>query len=316
MTPESVRREPVTSEPVGPRPVAGPPVRYAVVAGVATLTMDQPATRNALTPELLDGLRDGIARAEADGDVRVLVLTHTGPAWCAGADLRAGRPTATPESPAAPTAAVGIGGLPAVMTAITRSRLPVVARLTGAAMGGGVGLAAACDLSVAAEDVRLGFTEVRLGVAPAVISVVCLPKLRRADALELFLTGERITAARAADIGLITTAVPAGDVDATVGRYVTALLAGGPGALAAAKALVHDGPGGTTEEAYARLADLSAALFASDEGQEGRAAFREKRPASWIPVADPPPTDVPPTDLPPTDLPPTDLPPADLPGPG
>lgn len=252
-----------------------PAVRYEVEAGVATLTLDQPATRNALTPELLAGLAGGLARAEADPGVRAVVLTHTGPAFCAGADLRASRD---------PGAAVDAGALPAIMESIARSRLPVVARLTGHAMGGGVGLAASCDISVASEDALLGFTEVRLGVVPAVISVVCLPKLRRGDALELFLTGERIPARRAAELGLLTRAVPAVDVDATVERYLGQLLAGGPNALAAAKALVHDVPGRPASEAYADLAVLSADLFASPEGEEGRAAFRERRPAAWVPV--------------------------------
>jgi Enoyl-CoA hydratase/carnithine racemase len=124
----------------------------------------------------------------------------------------------------------------------------VVARIAGHCVAGGIGLAAACDLSIADGAARFGFTEVRIGVAPAIISVVCLPKLRRADALELFLSGERITAARAAEVGLITRAVPAADLDAEVAAVVARLLAGGPSALAAAKRLVYtipgDGPGG------------------------------------------------------------------------
>jgi methylglutaconyl-CoA hydratase len=253
-------------------------VHYELVDGVVTLTMDQPATRNALTPELLDGLAGGLARAATDPTARVVVLTHTGPAFCAGADLRA----ETSGSRAAP--AVGVGGLPAVMEAIVRSPRPVIARLAGHAMGGGVGLAAACDISVASEAAELGFTEVRLGVAPAIISVVCLPKLRRGDALELFLTGQRIPAARAAEVGLVTRAVPAADLDATVGHYVELLLAGGPRALAAAKALVYDVAGMPADTAYHDLGILSAGLFASEEGAEGRAAFRDRRPAAWIPT--------------------------------
>jgi methylglutaconyl-CoA hydratase len=259
-----------------PTPDPGPAVRYEVGGGVARLTMDRPAIRNALTAEIVAGLAAGLARAEADPEARVVVLSHTGPAFCAGADLRA---TAPGGAAAASTAAVR--GLPAVMEAIARSPLPVVARLHGHALAGGVGLAAACDLSVASDNVLFGFTEVRIGVAPAVISVVCLPKLRRSDALELFLSGERITAARAAAVGLITTAVPLDELDATVARYVRALLAGGPKALAATKRLVYDVPGLPPEVAYEQLAELSAGLFASDEGTEGRAAFRDKRPPAW-----------------------------------
>jgi methylglutaconyl-CoA hydratase len=248
-----------------------PAVGFAVAGGVATITMDQPATRNALTAEMLAGLIGGIARAEQTSGVRAVVLTHTGTVFCAGADLRVQD---------RPGGGAGVGDLPLVLDAIAKSALPFVACLHGHALGGGVGLAAACDVSVAAEEAKLGFTEVRLGVIPAVISVVCLPKLRRGDALELFLTGERITAARAAAAGLITAAVPAGDVEATVGLYLDQLVKGGPLALARAKALVYAGAGG-----YEEMAAVSGRLFASDEAIEGRAAFREKRPASWVPVA-------------------------------
>ncbi len=159
--------------------------------------MDQPHNRNALTPALLGGLAGGLEAALADTAVRVIVLTHTGPAFCAGADLSGG---------GAPPAAAGAGRHPRRDQDAPK---PVVARIAGHCLGGGVGLAAACDLSIAEEAARFGFTEVRLGVAPAIISVVCLPKLRRADALELFLSGERISAGRAAEVGLITRAVPA-----------------------------------------------------------------------------------------------------------
>src|SRR6266699_6824225 len=173
-------------------------VRYAVQDAVATLTMDQPHNRNALTPALLDGLADGLAAALADHAARVVVLTHTGPAFCAGADLSAGRGAAPPRT-----------GLAEILAGIQDAPKPVLARIAGHCVAGGVGLAAACDLSIASGTARFGFTEVRIGVAPAIIAVICLPKLRRADALDLFLSGERISAARAAEVGLITRAVPA-----------------------------------------------------------------------------------------------------------
>jgi enoyl-CoA hydratase/carnithine racemase len=249
-------------------------VRYEVAGGVATLTMDQPDNRNAMTPALLNGLGDGLAAASADPSVRVVVLTNTGPAFSAGADLSGG---AGPEPLRF--------GLADVLAAILDSPRPVVARIAGHCLGGGVGLAAACDLSVASDDVRFGFTEVRLGVAPAIISVVCLPKLRRADALELFLTGERIPAARAAAVGLITSAVPTGELDAAIMGLVTRLLAGGPAALAAAKRLVFEVPALDRQAAFATTTTLSQALFASDEAAEGIAAFREKRRPAWVPAA-------------------------------
>jgi methylglutaconyl-CoA hydratase len=248
-------------------------VGYEASAGVATLIMDQPDTRNALTPELLEGLGVGFDRALADRSVRVVVLTNNGPAFCAGADL-SGRsnPAVKPKI-----------ALDEVLAAMLDSPKPVVGRVAGHCMGGGVGLAAACDLSVAHSGVRFGFTEVRLGVAPAIISVVCLPKLRRSDALELFLTGERIGAARAAEVGLITSAVPEEALDATVAELVAKLTAGGPGALAAAKKLVFDVPGTDRAAAFQWTSELSRSLFASEEAAEGMAAFRDRRSPSWVP---------------------------------
>jgi methylglutaconyl-CoA hydratase len=255
-------------------------VRYAVTEAVATLTMDQPHNRNALTPALLSGLAEGLEAALADEAVGVIVLTNTGPAFCAGADLSGG-------SPAAPVAGKRPGtrrdGLAGLLAAIQDSAKPVVARIAGHCMGGGVGLAAACDISIAGDAAKFGFTEVRVGVAPAIISVVCLPKLRRADALELFLSGERITAARAAEVGLITRAVPADGLDAEVAAVVGRLRAGGPSALAAAKRLVYTIPGMDRDAAFSRTTEVSQALFASAEAAEGMAAFREKRLPSWAP---------------------------------
>jgi methylglutaconyl-CoA hydratase len=159
----------------------------------------------------------------------------------------------------------------------------VVAKIAGHCLGGGVGLAAVCDLSVAADGARFGFTEVRVGVAPAIISVVVLPKLRRGDALELFLSGGRITAGRAAEAGLISRSVPAADLDEAVASLAATLLAGGPAALAAAKQLVYRVPGMERDAAFRWATELSASLFASAEAAEGMAAFREKRPPSWAP---------------------------------
>ncbi|MGH9055891.1 MAG: enoyl-CoA hydratase/isomerase family protein [Acidimicrobiales bacterium] len=248
-------------------------VRYEAAAGVATVTMDHPANRNALTPAMLDGLGDGLAEARTDHSVRVVVLTHTGPAFCAGADLsaRAGEVVRPRFS------------LPAVLSAMQDCPKPVIARIAGHCLGGGVGLAAACDLSVASEDARFGFTEVRVGVAPAIISVVVLPKMRRGDALELFLSGERVEATRAAEVGLITRAVPAAALDEAVDLLVGAVMRGGPRALAAAKRLVFSIPRMERSVAFDHTARLSRDLFESEEAAEGMAAFREKRQASWVP---------------------------------
>jgi methylglutaconyl-CoA hydratase len=255
-------------------PEGGDAVRFDVTSAVATLTMDQPHNRNALTPALLNGLGDSLARADAEPSVRVVVLTHTGPAFCAGADLSdSGRRADTPRY-----------SLAQVLMALQHSSKPVVARIAGHCLGGGVGVAAGCDISIAAQGAMLGFTEVRLGLAPAVVSVVCLPKLRRADALELFLTGKRVEAQEAAEMGLINRAVPFADLDAEVEAVLTQLLAAAPAALAAAKRLIVDALP-ERAEAYERSNALSLALLASDEAKEGMAAFRERRNPSWVPTS-------------------------------
>lgn len=248
-------------------------VRYEHSGAVATLTLDQPANRNAMTPALLEGLAAGLERALGEADARVVVLAHTGPVFSAGADLKGSGSTVS-----------GPGNdLAGVLEMILESPKPLLARIAGHCMGGGVGLAAACDLSVASVDARFAFSEVRVGVIPAVISVVCLPKLGRSRALELFLTGEPIGAARAAEVGLITQAVPAADLDQALDRVIAQVLRGGPTALAAAKRLVLDVPTMERHAAFEHASALSRELFASEEAVEGMAAFRERRQARWVP---------------------------------
>ncbi len=246
-------------------------VRYEVTKGVAVLTLDEVDNRNALNARLINGIGDGLTAALADDTVRVVLLTHDGPVFCAGADLKGGGQEEARF------------GFPEVLSLMQDSPKPVVAVLRGPAMGGGVGLAAAADLSLASTDVTFGFTEVRIGLAPAMISVVCLPKLSKADAAELFLTGRKIPAARAAEVGLINRAVPPADLDDAVTELLHELVAGSPGGLATSKELLRDVPAMSREDAFAHTQALSARLFQSPEAAEGIAAFREKRPASWVP---------------------------------
>jgi methylglutaconyl-CoA hydratase len=234
------------------------------------LTLDEPDNRNALSATLLDGLGDGLERAMGDADVRLVVLTNTGTTFCAGADLRGGG-----EPRWSPTA---------VYEAILDAPKPVVGRVGGHCMGGGLGLAAACDVSIVAEDARMGFTEVRLGVAPAIISVIVVPKMRAVDAAELMLTGRRFSGREAADLGLLTRAAASDALDGSVAEVVEQLLAGGPGAQASIKGMLRDLPGISRDRAFAEMTRRSQALFASEEAREGIAAFRERRPAAWVPA--------------------------------
>jgi len=220
---------------------------------------------------VLAQLRDLLAQVTRDPGVRVVVLTGTGTAFCSGLDLQ--------EQAAGGGA--GPVGLPEVLALLMGSPRPVVARVNGAARAGGVGLLAACDLAVGLADATFGFSEVRLGVAPAVIAVPCLRRMDRRAARELFLTGEPFDGVRARQVGLLDRAVAADALDAEVDGLVDALVRGGPEALAATKALLREVPGPSLEEDFARMATLSAERFGSAEGREGIAAFRDRRPAAW-----------------------------------
>lgn len=248
-----------------------------ITGGVARITLNRPDNRNALSRELVTSLWEHMDRALDDPAARVIVLTGTGNTFCAGADLKEQRAPASGGEAPPPTP-----GLPALMARVHESPKPVVARINGHALAGGLGLAASCDLSIAAESATMGFTEVRIGVAPAIISVVCLPKMRVADATELFLTGERIPAARAAEVGLINRAVPDDQLDAAVDELVGKLLLGGPIALGKCKELLWRVPKMEREDAFEWAAEFSASLFRSPEGQEGMKAFAERRKPSWL----------------------------------
>jgi methylglutaconyl-CoA hydratase len=248
-------------------------VHLEIDAGIATITLDSPANRNALSAQLRGELRDRLDTAIKSDQARVIVLTHTGTVFCAGMDLK--------ESRGANAGTQGVNDFPDVLRLLWDSPTPVIARLAGPARAGGVGLVAACDLAVAVEQVTFAFTEVRIGVVPAVISVPLIPRVQPAALYQLFLTGEAFDARRAAEIGLISRAVPAEALDAEVLRYAEMLRLGAPSALAATKELLRGPASRTMGEDLAAMTKLSAARFASEEGQEGIRAFVEKRPPSW-----------------------------------
>jgi len=239
--------------------------------GVTTLTLNDHENRNALGPDLVEGLMDAIDVADADPNVRVIILTNNGTVFCAGANLKTGN--------------AGRKGAPSGMDLFSRFRKspkPFVGKINGHCVAGGMGLAAAMDLSVAIETAKFGFTEVRIGVAPAMISVLCLPKMRPADAAAAFLRGNRFLAPEAARLGLINEAVPEADLDSAVDAIVDDLRLAGPNAMAATKSLLTTVPGMSVDDAFEWTAKLSADLFRQDEAREGMAAFREKRPPSWV----------------------------------
>ncbi len=249
------------------------PVKVSTERGVTTVTLADVENRNALGGALVQGLYDAIEAANADPAVRAVVVTNEGNTFCAGANLKERSGAAGGSAPSV--------GFEELLAAIQASPTPIVGRIAGHVVGGGNGLAAALDVSIAAEDVKFGFSEVRLGVAPAIIAVVCLPKMRPGEAMEAFLRGHRFPAARAAELGLINRAVPAAELDAAVDAVLADLRQGGPHALAAAKRLVHEVPRMDPKDAFPWAAQLSAGLFRSDEAKEGMAAFLGKRKPSW-----------------------------------
>jgi methylglutaconyl-CoA hydratase len=251
-------------------------VRSVTAAGVTTLTLDSPANRNALSSPLMRQLLDLLGAALTDPAVRAVVLSHTGPVFCSGADLKE-------TAEARDSGRVPAEMLADVLAAIWEYPKPVVARVAGPARAGGLGLIAAADIAVCSADATFAFSEVRLGVIPAVISATVLPRLAPRAAAELYLTGNVFDGLRAAEIGLVTAAVPAEGLDGAVAGYCDALVRGGPLALAGTKQLLRRPPAETIRADLADLAARSAGYFKSAEGREGVTAFREKRAATWIP---------------------------------
>nr|WP_317135623.1 enoyl-CoA hydratase-related protein [Nonomuraea phyllanthi] len=250
-------------------------VHKELAGGVATVTLDSPPNRNALSVRLLADLADRLRWALAEPEARVIVLTGTGTVFCSGADLKEQRSSGGVGD--APVTA----SLPEILSMLWESPKPVICRLNGTARAGGLGLVTACDFAIAPLSASFAFSEVRLGVVPAMISVPVLRRVEPRAAAEYFLTGEVFGAARAAEIGLVSRAVPEEELDATVARFADLLIKGAPEALAITKRLVREVPGMPFEEGLRRMSELSAERFTSEEGREGIAAFMEKRPPRW-----------------------------------
>lgn len=253
-------------------------VHYEVDSGVATVTFDSPANRNALSSRLVAQLLDALRRADADAEVRVVVLTHTGGTFCAGVDLS----EATTNDTDDPARARSEQLITVLRTMITLGT-PIVARVDGHVRAGGMGLVGACDIVVAGPRSTFALTESRLGLAAAIVSLVILPRLGDRDAAPLFLTGDTFDAATAARIGFISEA--AEDVDAATTRFVEAFRANSPQGLRESKLLLNHGLVASFDAGRDRVIEQSSRLFASEEAGEGMRAFLEKRPPRWAPTA-------------------------------
>jgi methylglutaconyl-CoA hydratase len=235
---------------------------------ILRVTLAKPERRNAFDAELIGELREAFSGV---GDARVVLLSGEGESFCAGADIEWQRSAIDLSYDDNVEDAMRLFGM---MKAIDDCPAPIVARIQGYALGGGSGIAAAVDIGIAAEDAVFGFSEVKLGIVPAVISPFVLPKIGDSAARRYFLTGERFDAQTALRIGLVHEV--AADLDGAVERVVGELLTSGPQAVREAKRLIRLRPQG--EE----TAQLAARLRAGDEGQDGLRAFLERRKASWI----------------------------------
>jgi methylglutaconyl-CoA hydratase len=245
---------------------------------VARVWLNRPEVRNAFDGLMITELRKTLFGLGTVDDIRVIVLGGRGPAFCAGGDLQWMKAAANFTREENLREAQALADL---FFTVYNSPKPVVARVHGAALGGGAGLVAACDIPVAALGTTFGFTEVRLGIVPSVISPYVIGKIGESAARELFLTGERFEAVKASEIGLVRAAVPPEDLDAAVAGRVTELLQAGPRAIAEAKALIREVAFRRVEDVQRYTVEKLADLRVSPEGQEGIRAFLEKRKPSW-----------------------------------
>jgi methylglutaconyl-CoA hydratase len=244
--------------------------------------MNRPERHNAFDDALIAGLTEAFRSMEAEDGIRVVVLSGAGKSFSAGADLNWMRRMAGFSTDENRRDAMGLAAL---MRTIAHLRKPTIARVQGAALGGGVGLVACCDIAVATQDASFALSEVKLGLIPAVISPYVVAAMGERAARRYFLTGERFSASEAWRLGLLhEIAATEGEMDDTIGAIVDAILAAGPAAQREAKDLIRavaNRP--LTSEVVQDTAERIAKIRSSPEGREGIAAFLEKRRASWIP---------------------------------
>ena len=246
---------------------------------VLTLTLNRPDKRNALGADLVAALKDALAEAATDGAVRVVVLTGAGKVFSAGADLAALEALQTASAEANLADSQHLADL---FAAIYRHPKPIIARVNGHAIAGGCGLAAVCDFALVADHAKLGFTEVRIGFVPAIVSVFVLRKLGEAAARDLMLRGHLISAAEAAEVGLVTRSLPAADLDAATDALARELATEtSASAVTLTKQLLADVPGMGLGEALGHAVQLNALARSTDDCKAGIAAFLGKTDPPW-----------------------------------
>ena len=243
-------------------------VHLDIADQIATITLDSEHNRNALSKQLVTELAQHLAAADTDNDVRAILVAAAGSVFCSGADLTEAATVGMEE---------GARGLVALQRQIAASAKPVVVKLNGPVRAGGLGIVGSADIVVASESVTFALTEVRLGLAPAVISLTLLPRLTDRAAADTFLTGRTFTATEAAAIGLVTRAVPDHDLDAAIDDVLVDLCKGYPQGLRETKKLLNHDLIARLDELGEQVAAQSAALFASDEAREAMTAFLNRK---------------------------------------
>lgn len=254
-------------------------VDYSFQDRIATVTLRRSEVHNAFNAQVIQDLTNAFLTLSGDERLHGIVLTGEGPSFCAGADIQQMKETVSYTAEQNLEDALRLSDM---LQTINTCPCPVIARVNGTAMGGGIGLIAVCDLAIAAEHARLAFSEVKLGIAPAVISPYVIRKIGETNARVLFTTGERFSAARARTMGLLHAVVPPEQLDDAVGKAIQELLSSAPQALRACKTLALTVGQMTYEEARKYTAETIARLRVSDEGQEGLQAFLEKRKPHWL----------------------------------
>ena len=254
-------------------------IQVSTDRGTARVMLARPDVRNAFNAEVIRELRDAFAHLSDDATIRVVVLSGEGKVFCGGADvqwMRGALALSYDENVADAEA------MSNMFRAIDRCTKPVIGRIHGAALGGGAGLAAVCDVAIASDDTIFGFTEVKLGIIPAVISPFVIAKIGQSNARALFMTGERFDAKRAHAIGLVHEVHHESVLDAAVGRVITELNSAGPHAVAAVKALIPQVVAADYDATLSITANAIAKQRTSEEGQEGLHAFLERRHAGFV----------------------------------
>ncbi|KAA3633240.1 MAG: enoyl-CoA hydratase/isomerase family protein [Calditrichaeota bacterium] len=254
-------------------------ITYNKHDSVGYITFNRPEIHNAFNATLLNEMSDLFDRLENDDSLRVVVITGAGKSFCAGADLNWMRSVVDQSFEENLTESNNLADL---FYKIYSFRRPVIGKINGAAIGGGTGFVAVCDIAIAAESAKFSFSEVKIGVVPACIGPYVIKKMGEGKARELFITGERMLAKRAFEVGLVNKFVADDKLDDEVDILIKTILSSGPEAIAMAKKLISEVPSMSPEEFKPYTAEMIAKLRISDEGQEGMDAFLNKRKPKWV----------------------------------